>query len=131
MSASRHAGDLGNVETDSAGVAEFTLVDGGISLYGDSPVGVLGRGLVVHAAADDLGLGGDAESLKTGNAGARVGCGVIAEVARQRSANVDVGGYAGSGSAALSGRIVLRQNGPLAPIVAEGALRGLKNGAHR
>ena len=33
--------------------------------------------IIVHADRDDLGKGGDAESLKTGNAGKRVGCGVI------------------------------------------------------
>ena len=37
----------------------------------------MGRAIVVHALEDDLGLGGDEESKKTGNAGARVGCGLI------------------------------------------------------
>lgn len=32
---------------------------------------------MVHAKVDDFGLGGDEGSTKTGNAGARVACGVI------------------------------------------------------
>jgi len=38
---------------------------------------VLARGIVVHAGEDDLGKGGAADSLTTGNAGARVACCVI------------------------------------------------------
>ncbi|KAI0822215.1 superoxide dismutase [Trametes gibbosa] len=71
----RHAGDLGNIETDSKGVASFLFEDSFISLNG--PLSIVGRAVVVHAGTDDLGKGGDEESLKTGNAGARAACGVI------------------------------------------------------
>ena len=50
-------------------------IAGRVDLIGDRSV--VGRGIVVHADRDDLGQGGDAESLKTGNAGDRLACGVI------------------------------------------------------
>ncbi|KAH9047656.1 superoxide dismutase [Lactarius hengduanensis] len=71
----RHVGDLGNIKSDGIGAAEFTLTDNLISLNG--PRSILGRAVVVHAGTDDFGLGGDKESLKTGNAGARAACGII------------------------------------------------------
>jgi superoxide dismutase, Cu-Zn family len=71
----RHVGDLGNVETDSAGYAKGTITDKYVKLIG--PESVLGRMVVVHAGTDDLGQGGNEESLKTGNAGGRAACGVI------------------------------------------------------
>ena len=37
---------------------------------------VLQRTIVVHAGTDDLGKGGNEESKKTGNAGARPACGL-------------------------------------------------------
>ncbi|KAI0770475.1 superoxide dismutase [Fomes fomentarius] len=72
---SRHVGDLGNIETDSKGVATLTFEDSLISLNG--ALSIVGRAVVVHAGTDDLGRGNDEESLKTGNAGARAACGVI------------------------------------------------------
>jgi superoxide dismutase, Cu-Zn family len=72
----RHVGDLGNVVADDEGVATFQFLDDRIRLRRKS-CNVIGRMLVVHAQRDDCGRGGTAESLRTGNAGARVGCGVI------------------------------------------------------
>jgi len=71
----RHVGDLGNVTAGADGVAKFEVTDNLIKLIGNNSV--VGRTMVVHEKTDDLGKGGDDESLKTGNAGARVGCGVI------------------------------------------------------
>ena len=70
-----HVGDLGNIVADKNGVAQFKLEAKRVDLTGDRSV--VGRALVVHADRDDLGKGGDEESLKTGNAGDRLGCGVI------------------------------------------------------
>jgi superoxide dismutase, Cu-Zn family len=75
QSAVRHAGDLGNVPTDARGNAKGIIEDSHIKLIG--PESVIGRMVVVHAGEDDLGQGGNEESLKTGNAGGRAACGVI------------------------------------------------------
>lgn len=76
----RHAGDLGNIPVDANGHSTFQLLDHEISLCENHPKQILGRSIVVHAKEDDLGRGGDAESKKTGNAGARVACCVIEPV---------------------------------------------------
>ena len=70
-----HVGDLGNITADKSGIAKFTIRADRVDLLGDRSV--VGRGIVVHADEDDLGKGGDAESLKTGNAGDRLACGII------------------------------------------------------
>lgn len=70
-----HVGDLGNVTADKNGVADVSIVAKRIDLAGDRSV--VGRAVVIHQDQDDLGQGGDAESLKTGNAGDRLACGVI------------------------------------------------------
>ena len=70
-----HVGDLGNIEADENGKADFSIRAHRVDLIGDRSV--VGRGIVVHADPDDLGKGGDEESLKTGNAGDRLACGVI------------------------------------------------------
>lgn len=64
----RHAGDLGNVQADSAGVSHYEITLGDISITGKHSV--IGHAVVVHAKTDD-------GSQPTGNAGARIGCGVI------------------------------------------------------
>ena len=71
----RHVGDLGNLVADAEGNAHFELEDHQVMLHGE--FSVIGRSCVCHAKIDDLGEGGDEESKKTGNAGARVACGVI------------------------------------------------------
>jgi len=72
----RHVGDLGNIEAGNDGVAIVKITDSQLSLNGLNSI--IGRGVVVHAGRDDMGRGGDEGSLKTGNAGGRVGCGVVA-----------------------------------------------------
>jgi Cu-Zn family superoxide dismutase len=72
----RHVGDLGNLVTDSKGVAKYSFLDDQIKLRG-TKANILGRGLIIHEDEDDCGQGGDAESLKTGNAGKRIACAVI------------------------------------------------------
>jgi Cu-Zn family superoxide dismutase len=72
----RHVGDLGNITTDAAGVCKMKMKDNVIKLKG-SRCNIIGRAVVIHEKTDDLGMGGDDESLKTGNAGKRIACAVI------------------------------------------------------
>ena len=65
----RHAGDFGNLEADASGKAHYERVDMMISL--DGADSIVGHGVIVHEKADDL------KTQPTGNAGARVACGVI------------------------------------------------------
>ena len=65
----RHVGDLGNVTADENGMAHLEMIDTVISLNGKNSI--IGRGIIVHAGEDDL------VTQPTGNAGARVACGVI------------------------------------------------------
>lgn len=71
----RHVGDLGNIKANRNGVACSNFTDDQISLSGRHSI--IGRSCIVHADRDDLGKGGNAESLKTGNAGKRILCGVV------------------------------------------------------
>jgi Cu-Zn family superoxide dismutase len=68
--ATHHAGDLGNVEADASGAAKVDVTVKGLSLEsGDRAI--VGRALIVHGQPDDL------TSQPAGNAGPRVGCGVV------------------------------------------------------
>jgi superoxide dismutase, Cu-Zn family len=68
--AAHHAGDLGNVEADAAGHAMVDVTVRGLGLASGERA-IVGRAVVVHAQPDDL------TSQPAGNAGARVGCGVV------------------------------------------------------
>jgi Cu-Zn family superoxide dismutase len=72
----RHVGDLGNLRTNAKGEAVYSFYDDVIKLRG-TKCNIIGRGLIIHADSDDCGNGGNAESLKTGNAGKRIACAVI------------------------------------------------------
>jgi Cu-Zn family superoxide dismutase len=68
-SGERHTGDLGNISkqghTYSYKLACVTMSE------------LLGRTLIVHADPDDLGKGGEEDSLTTGHAGKRIACAII------------------------------------------------------
>ncbi|KAL3882048.1 hypothetical protein ACJMK2_028423 [Sinanodonta woodiana] len=68
----RHIGDFGNVYLDSDGLVNITTIDYLANLVGQHSI--LGRGLVLHAMRDDLGLGEVPDSKTTGNSGARLAC---------------------------------------------------------
>lgn len=70
-----HVGDLGNLQADGHGVARFQVSNSKMSLRGK--FSVIERSLVVHTNPDDLGMGYNRESLKSGNSGGRIGCGTI------------------------------------------------------
>lgn len=72
----RHIGDLGNITADKSKKCREIFYDNKIKLRGNK-FNIIGRSLVIHEKEDDLGMGGDRESLKTGNAGNRIGCAVI------------------------------------------------------
>jgi len=69
-SAERHAGDLPSLKADKAGRANVQADVDGITVT-PGPASIIGRGLIVHADPDDY------KTQPTGNAGARIACGVI------------------------------------------------------
>jgi Cu-Zn family superoxide dismutase len=71
----RHVGDLGNIQADKNGKAKYSFYDSMIKLRGRC--NIIGRAIVIHADTDDCGLGKNAESLKTGNAGKRICCAIV------------------------------------------------------
>jgi len=69
-SAERHAGDLPSLNAGKDGRAMIDVTVDAISI-GKGPGDIVGRGLIIHAQADDY------KTQPTGNAGARIACGVI------------------------------------------------------
>ena len=70
-----HIGDLGNIEVDKDGNCKSIIKAKYVKLLGE--YSVIGRSIVIHNKEDDCGKGLNKESLKTGNAGKRIACGVI------------------------------------------------------
>jgi superoxide dismutase, Cu-Zn family len=66
-----HSGDIGNISLDSAGKGTFSLETDLWSLGGDSTTNILDRAIIVHSGVDDY------VSQPAGNAGSRIGCGLI------------------------------------------------------
>lgn len=70
--APRHLGDLGNIEVKADGTGTHEIVIQGANLKEGAPNSFLGRAIIVHEKEDD-------GSQPAGNAGGRIGCGVIAK----------------------------------------------------
>ena len=70
-SAGFHSGDIGNISLDAKGYGELNLETDLWSIGGDSQKNILNRTIIVHGGIDDY------TSQPSGNAGTRIGCGVI------------------------------------------------------
>jgi superoxide dismutase, Cu-Zn family len=66
-----HAGDIGNVTLDAQGKGTTTLETDLWSIGGEPTKDILGKAVIVHSGVDDF------KTQPTGNAGSRIGCGVI------------------------------------------------------
>lgn len=66
-----HLGDIGNITVGEDGTGSIELTTDLWEIGTGSDVDVVGKGIIVHADADDF------VSQPSGNAGARIGCGVI------------------------------------------------------
>ncbi|XP_027194531.2 superoxide dismutase [Cu-Zn] A-like [Dermatophagoides pteronyssinus] len=75
FSVQSHVGDFGNLIADGLGFSRFHVTNPKLSLRGK--YSVIERSLVIHQRPDDLGMGFNHESRKTGNSGGRLGCGTI------------------------------------------------------
>jgi Cu-Zn family superoxide dismutase len=66
----RHLGDLGNITIGKDGKGTLDITAPGANLKPNDPSSFVGRAIIVHAKKDDGGQ-------PVGNAGDRIGCGVI------------------------------------------------------
>lgn len=70
-SGAHHLGDIDNIRADASGVAHVNAHVQGVVLGGGAINDIAGRAIVVHAKGDDY------TSQPSGDAGARIACGVI------------------------------------------------------
>ena len=73
VGAHRHRGDLGNIVVENRECHDTVLAEIDVDE-------IIGRSLLVHKDEDNLGLPGTRTALETGDAGERIGCGVIGRI---------------------------------------------------
>ena len=66
-----HLGDIGNMTVNDRGMGKIELTTNLWEMNTGSDIDVVGKAIIAHAGADDF------VSQPSGNAGARIGCGVI------------------------------------------------------
>lgn len=69
--ASAHLGDIGNITVTDAGSGTLTYSNPAWEIGSGGAMNLIGKAVIVHAMPDDL------TTQPTGNAGGRIGCGVI------------------------------------------------------
>ena len=70
MDAMRHAGDFGNITIEANGTGHLDLVSDLLTVRAGQN-SVVGKAIVFHEKVDDL------KTQPSGNAGGRLGCGVV------------------------------------------------------
>ena len=70
-SSAYHSGDIGNVELDAKGKGQIKFNSKRWTIGGDEKTNILNRAVIVHSGVDDY------MTQPTGNAGSRIGCGII------------------------------------------------------
>jgi len=74
----KHNGDLGNIYNMKPSTSGTKIVSSNVlNLNVKNKNSIIGRSIIVHKDRDDLGKGNNLDSFKTGNAGARLACGII------------------------------------------------------
>lgn len=66
-----HLGDIGNIALDASGKGMLEMQTNLWTIGGDSTTNIVGRAVIVHGGQDDF------KTQPTGNAGNRIGCGVV------------------------------------------------------
>jgi Cu-Zn family superoxide dismutase len=67
-----HLGDIGNLEVGADGTGRLSFTTDRWTVGSGGPADIVGKALLVHASPDDF------TSQPAGNAGGRIGCGVVA-----------------------------------------------------
>lgn len=66
-----HSGDIGNVDLDSDGNGRLEMETDLWAISDDAAKNIINKAVIVHSGSDDF------KTQPTGNAGGRIGCGVI------------------------------------------------------